>query len=215
MARVAADAKVDIARSAVESAKLDGQATVRAALDAQKIVQFDVQLTTEREAQAKSEWQNAVRRLGVSVPLDEIVFIPSMPVRVEQVTGVVGGTASGPILSVTDNQLIIDSSLPLVSAPLVKPGMEVDIGPNLGVAGDASKTTWPSSPESFGADGQFQNIQGLSEKPLTEEMEWTVKSFNYKIAKDSCAKPRQPCPSKPTSTPSTGRSCASCKVTGA
>jgi hypothetical protein len=28
-------------------------------------------------------------------------------------------------------------------------GTGIDIGPNLGVADDASKTTWPSSPESF------------------------------------------------------------------
>ena len=154
MARVAADAKVDIARSAVESAKLDGQATVRAALDAQKLVQFDVQLTTEREAQAKTEWQNAVRRLGVSIPLDEIVFIPSMPVRVEQVTGVVGGSASGPILSVTDNQLIIDSSLPLVSAPLVKPGMEVAIDePSLGFKAKGVVETIAPTPGTRGVDG--------------------------------------------------------------
>lgn len=154
MARVAADAKVDIARSAVESAKLDGQAAVRAALDAQKMAQFDLKLTTEREAQAKTEWQNAVRRLGVSVPLDEIVFIPSMPVRVEQVTGIVGGTASGPILSVTDNQLIIDSSLPLASAPLVKPGMEVAIDePSLGYKAKGVVETVAPTPGTRGVDG--------------------------------------------------------------
>jgi peptidoglycan hydrolase-like protein with peptidoglycan-binding domain len=154
MARVAADAKVDIARSAVESAKIEGEATVRAALDAEKIAQFDVKLTTERESQAKTEWQNAVRRLGVSVPLDEIAFIPSMPVRVEQVTGVVGGNASGPILSVTDNQLIIDSSLPLVSAPLVKPGMEVAIDePSLGYKAKGVVETVAPTPGTRGVDG--------------------------------------------------------------
>jgi peptidoglycan hydrolase-like protein with peptidoglycan-binding domain len=154
MARIAADAKVDIARSAVDSAKLDGQATVRAALDAQKVIQFDLKLTTEREAQAKLDWQNVVRRLGVSVPLDEIVFIPSMPVRVEQVMGIVGGNASGPILSVTDNQLIIDSSLPLVSAPLVKPGMEVAIDePSLGFKAKGVVETIAPTPGTRGVDG--------------------------------------------------------------
>jgi len=33
---------------------------------------------------------------GAQVPLDEIVFLPELPVRTEQVTAVVGGPASGP-----------------------------------------------------------------------------------------------------------------------
>ena len=63
----------------------------------------------------------------MQIPVDEIVFIPALPVRVEQVTGLVGAPATGAVLSVTDNQLSIDSSLPLDAAPLVKPGMEVAI----------------------------------------------------------------------------------------
>ncbi len=64
----------------------------------------------------------------------KFVFIPTLPVRVEQVTGTVGGAASGPILSVTDNQIVIDSALPLEAAPLVRPGMEVAIDePTLGI----------------------------------------------------------------------------------
>lgn len=154
MARIAADAKVDIARSGVEAAKLDGESAIRAALDTQKMILFDVQLSTEREAQAKTAWQNAARKLGVSVPLDEIVFIPAMPVRVEQVTGIVGGSASGPILAVTDNQIIIDSSLPLASAPLVKPGMEVAIDePSLGFKAKGIVETVAQSPGTRGVDG--------------------------------------------------------------
>jgi hypothetical protein len=37
-------------------------------------------------------------------------------------------------------------------------GTGVDIGLNLGVADDASKTTWPSSPESFGTNRRSMNI---------------------------------------------------------
>jgi hypothetical protein len=39
-----------------------------------------------------------------------------------------------------------------------RPAQGVDIGPNLGVAGDASKTTWPSSPESFRTNRRSMNI---------------------------------------------------------
>ena len=154
MARIAADAKVDIARSTVDSAKLDGEAAIRAALDAQKVARFDLQLTTEREVQAKAEWQNAMQKLGVSVPLDEVVFIPALPARVEQVTGIVGGTASGSIMSITDNQIIIDSSLPLTSAPFVKPGMDVAIDePSLGFKAKGVVETVAQTPGTRGVDG--------------------------------------------------------------
>src|SRR3954447_14828021 len=154
MARIAADAKVDIARSSVEAAKLDGEAAIRGTGDALKVAQFDLQLTSEREKQVTAEWKNAKKKLGVSVPLDEIVFIPAMPVRVEQVTGVVGGTASGPILSVTDNQIIIDSALPLASAPLIKPGMEVAIDePSLGFKAKGVVENVAQSPGTRGVDG--------------------------------------------------------------
>lgn len=153
-ARIAADAKVQLARSAVDSAKLDGEVGMRAAIDAQKVAQFDARLTAEREAQATTEWQDAMRKMGVSVPLDELVFIPALPVRAEQITGIVGGTASGPIMSVTDNQIVIDSSLPLEAAPMVKPGMVVAIDePSLGYKAKGVVGTVAETPGTRGVDG--------------------------------------------------------------
>ncbi|CAH2407425.1 hypothetical protein MES5069_60069 [Mesorhizobium escarrei] len=37
-------------------------------------------------------------------------------------------------------------------------GTGIDFGPNLGVADGASKTTWPSSPESFRTNKRSMNI---------------------------------------------------------
>ncbi len=154
MARIAADAKVSIAQAAVESAKLEGEVAVRSAVEAQKVAQFDVQLTGEREQQARAEWQNTVRKIGVSVPLDELVFVPVLPVRVEQVMGVVGSSSNGPILSVTDNQIVIDSSLPLDKAALVKPGMEVSIDePSLGLKAQGVVDQVAATPGTRGVDG--------------------------------------------------------------
>jgi peptidoglycan hydrolase-like protein with peptidoglycan-binding domain len=153
-ARIAADAKVELARAAVQSAQLDGEVSMRSALDAQKVAAFDAKLMAEREAQAATDWRDARRKLSTPVPLDEIVFIPSLPVRVEQVMGVVGGTASGPILSVTDNQIVIDSSLPLEVAPHVKPGMEVAIDePSLGFKAKGVVEAVAESPGTRGVDG--------------------------------------------------------------
>jgi peptidoglycan hydrolase-like protein with peptidoglycan-binding domain len=170
MARVAADAKLEIARSAVQSAKIEGEVAVQAAIDAQRVAIFDAKLAAERELQATAEWRNAMQRMGISVPLDEIVFIPALPARVEQVSGVVGNAASGPILSVTDNQIVIDSSVPLEAAPLVKPGMEVVIDePSLGFKSKGVVETIAATPGTFGVDGYHYYLAirvGESQTPL-------------------------------------------------
>ena len=81
----------------------------------------------ERSRQLIGDLEIIRRKMGVQIPVDEIVFIPSLPVRVEEVKALVGGAAVGTVLTVTDNQLAIDSSLSLESAPLVKPGMPAAI----------------------------------------------------------------------------------------
>ena len=108
---------------AEKSVRLEGEKTVRAALDAQKLAAVDAKLSAERARQLAADLEAAKRKVGVQVPVDELVFIPSLPVRVEEVKVLVGTAAVGTVLTVTDNQLAIDSSLSLESAPLVKPGM--------------------------------------------------------------------------------------------
>ena len=108
---------------AEKSVRLEGEKTVRAALDAQKLAAVDAKLSAERARQLAADLEAARRKVGVQVPVDELVFIPSLPVRVEEVKVQVGTAAVGMVLTVTDNQLAIDSSLSLESAPLVKPGM--------------------------------------------------------------------------------------------
>ena len=112
---------------AEKSVRLEGEKTVRAAMDAQKLAAVDAKLAAERARQLAADLESVKRKMGVQVPVDEIVFIPSLPVRVEEVKALVGGAAVGTVLTVTDNQLAIDSSLSLESAPLVKPGMSAVI----------------------------------------------------------------------------------------
>jgi hypothetical protein len=97
----------------------------------------------------------AARRKAESpVPMDEIVFIPSFPVRVEEIKVKIGDAAAGPILGVTNNQLAIDSSLPLAEAPLVKPGMAVAIDePALGLQASGIVSRVADTPGTDGADG--------------------------------------------------------------
>ena len=169
-ARSAADANLELARAAIRSSELDGELILQTALDAQKVADLDAQLTAERVEKLAAELDAAKRKLGVQIPLDEIVFMPALPVRVEQVTALVGGAASGPVMSVTDNQIVIDSSLPLDVAPLVKPGMEVAIDePAIGIKTTGVVETVAPSPGTNGVDGYhiyFSIRAGESATPL-------------------------------------------------
>lgn len=146
--------RIRLAEAAIRAARLEGQKTVRAALDAQMLAELDVKIATDRASQLAAELNLARRKLGVQVPLDEIVFIRALPVRVEEVTAAVGGTAAGTLMSVTDNQLAIDSSLPLDAAPLVKPGMPVAIDEQaLGIKASGVVRNVAGSPGTRGVDG--------------------------------------------------------------
>ena len=153
--------KVDVAEAAIvsarlseRSARLEGERTVRAALDAQKLAELDAQLAEQRARQLAADLAANRTKLGVQVPVDEIVFIRALPVRVEETKAVVGAPATGTVLSVTDNQLAVDSSLALEAAPLVKPGMKVVIDEQaLGVSASGVVQMVASTPGTRGVDG--------------------------------------------------------------
>jgi peptidoglycan hydrolase-like protein with peptidoglycan-binding domain len=153
-ARPAADAKIEAGRAALRAAKTQGELTVQEALEAKKNAQFDARLAVDRLDRVAAELSDARRQLGMQVPIDEIVFIPALPVRVQEVTATVGSSASGPVLSVTDNQITIHSSLALDAAPFVKPGMEVQIDePAYGVKARGTVEKVESTPGTHGVDG--------------------------------------------------------------
>jgi multidrug efflux pump subunit AcrA (membrane-fusion protein) len=88
------------------------------------------------------------------VPVDEAVFIRTLPVRVEEVSAAIGNVATGSLLTVTDNQLAVDASLPLDAAPLVKPGMPVTIDEQaLGINATGVVETVATTPGTRGVDG--------------------------------------------------------------
>ncbi len=153
-ARMAADATVQKAEAGVKAARLSGQLAVRNSLDAQKTADIDARSAAERADRLASDLVAARLRLGVQLPVDEIVFLPALPVRVHEVTAIVGDAARGPALSVTDNQLSVDSAVPLESAPFVKPGMAVEISePALGVNAQGTVVTVADGPGTNGVDG--------------------------------------------------------------
>jgi hypothetical protein len=123
-------------------------------MEQQTLAEFDLKVASERAARAERELAAARARIGVQVPADEVVFIPSLPVRVHEVTAAVSASASGPIISVTDNQLSIDSQLPIGPAARVKPGMKVTIDEQaLGIKANGVVETVANTPGTRGVDG--------------------------------------------------------------
>jgi Putative peptidoglycan binding domain len=149
-----AEERIQVAEAAVNAARLEGERSVRAALEQQTVAEFDLRVASERAERLQRELAAARERLGVQVPADEVIFIPSLPVRVHEVTASVGANASGPVISVTDNELSIDSQLPIGAAPLVKPGMKVTIDEQaLGIKATGVVEAVANTPGTRGADG--------------------------------------------------------------
>ncbi|MEO6269851.1 MAG: hypothetical protein ABIP08_06070, partial [Lautropia sp.] len=146
--------RIRLADAAGAAARLEGERSVRAAQEAIKLAEFDLKLSTERAEQSAAELEAARQKLGVQIPADEIVFISTLPVRVEEITATIGAAATGPVLTVTDNQLAVDSALPLDAAQLVKPGMPVVIDEQaLGLKATGVVASVASTPGTRGVDG--------------------------------------------------------------
>jgi hypothetical protein len=152
--RAVADKNLEAAKVAESSARTTGYAAIRTAQDAHTAAQRQAQTTLELIDQLTAELEQARIDAGFKIPIDEIVFLPALPVRVERLDAAVGDAASGPILVVTNNQLVLDSSLPLEEAPLVKPGMPVAIDePDLGIKATGVVSRVAATPGTDGVDG--------------------------------------------------------------
>jgi hypothetical protein len=149
-----ADERIKAAEGAVKAARLEGERSMRAAQEQQTLAEFDVKVATERYERLDRELATARAKLGVQVPADEVVFLPSLPIRVHEVTASVAGSASGAVMSGTDNELSIDSQLPIEAAPLVKPGMKVAVDEQaLGIKANGVVETVATTPGTRGVDG--------------------------------------------------------------
>jgi hypothetical protein len=90
---------------------------------------------------------------GVQVPANEVFFVAGAPVQIGDVTGTVGGEASGPIMTVSDSTPKITGGLNVEDAKLVKPGMSVEIDePDLGINTSGKVTVVADGPGTQGQD---------------------------------------------------------------
>ena len=91
---------------------------------------------------------------GVQLPADEVIFMPSTPVRVTKVRARLGGSPAGALLTVTNSVVSVDGSLPIDQADRVKAGAEVLIDePALGIVDTGKVSRVASRPGTDGVDG--------------------------------------------------------------
>ncbi len=135
-------------------AKLNGDLAVKTAENAEETARRELERLTNKVDQISADLEAARRRADAPVPVDEIVFLPSIPVRIEENNTKIGEEASGSLIVVTNNQLAIDSALPLEEASLVKPGMTVAIDePDLGIQANGVVSRIADTPGTDGVDG--------------------------------------------------------------
>lgn len=65
------------------------------ALDAWKIAEFEANLPIRRVSRLSSELGQARSKLGIQIPVDELVFLSVLPVRVEAIQATVGDAVTG------------------------------------------------------------------------------------------------------------------------
>jgi len=152
-------------------------ALAQTADDARQAAEREVEWLTFLVDQLTQEVEAARHKAESPLPVDEIVFLPEFPVRVEEIALEVGDTASGPVMVVTNNQLAIDSSLPLAEAPLVKPGMVVTIDePDLGLQATGVVSRIASAPGTDGVDGYHIYFE-----VLVDETPQTLEGFSLRL----------------------------------
>jgi hypothetical protein len=79
------------------------------------------------EARAQKELSRLALGIDVQVPADEILFVPSTPALVDQVTAKRGTPAAGDLMTITNTRLVVDAALSVEDGILVKVGKPVTI----------------------------------------------------------------------------------------
>jgi hypothetical protein len=81
----------------------------------------------DEERRTGAEVARITAQSQVQVPANEVLFFPALPLRVDAVKAKRGSAVSGSVMNVTSSRLVIDSSLSVSDAKLVRPGDPVSV----------------------------------------------------------------------------------------
>jgi hypothetical protein len=94
-------------------------------------------------------------KVGIQIPAGEILFFPTLPVRVDEAKLAIGEEATGPVMTVTNSRLVVESALSAGDAKLVKEGDAVAIrATDSGVEATGTVTQIATEPGTHGVDPQ-------------------------------------------------------------
>lgn len=139
----AAQQALDLAVAAVADTKVAGERAVREAADALDLARLRLteaqqpkDAASERDAvaeadkaldQARTELAEVEAKVGTVMPAGELVFLPTLPVRVDEVKVKPGDAVSGEFMRVTGSRLNVDASVARADADLLRPGAPATI----------------------------------------------------------------------------------------
>ncbi|MGH9008567.1 MAG: peptidoglycan-binding protein [Acidimicrobiia bacterium] len=133
--------------------QIDAAATaaeVRKAADAVAFARKKVGLAARRTGSSATG-----TKLGLQIPAGELLFFPTLPVRVDEAKLAVGEEAVGPVMTVTSSRLVVESALSAVDAKLVKEGGAVAIrATESGVEATGTVTHIATTPGTHSVDPQ-------------------------------------------------------------
>ncbi len=113
---------------------------------------------------------------GIHIPADEVLFVESVPIRVSELFLSLGEAIDGPVGSVTDATVAIDSSVPVESAGLIAEGMRVVIDePDLGIQETGVISRVAASPGTNGVDGFHVYFEVLVDNDPTNVVNASVR----------------------------------------
>jgi peptidoglycan hydrolase-like protein with peptidoglycan-binding domain len=109
---------VSVAEAQLRDAKTSGSTAAAAQ---------QLESAQQSKERAQTELNELERQVGIVVPANEILFFPTLPLRVDDVRALRGDVVTGPVMTVTTARLAVDSSVDVAQAKLVRRGSSVVI----------------------------------------------------------------------------------------
>ena len=119
-----------------------------------------VQVAETEQTRLKNELAKVARLADVQVPANEIVFFPSLPLRIDDTKVRRGDVASGEVMTVSGTRLAIDSSLLTTESPLTRLDAPVQIeAPEFAYSSDGRISFLADKPGLRNTDAQHIAIE--------------------------------------------------------
>lgn len=191
--RLGADAQVAAAERALAAARTEGDATAITDAETQLAIaraqraellappdtrpqRAAVDAARDQLGQAQTQRAEAARAAATHLPAAEVVFLPSLPRRVDHVGIVRGRPVDGPVLRVSGADLVITASLAAADLALVAEGMAVVLDVD-GADVDATITALPAAGGTAGAAGPVT----ITPVELTTEQVAALRGRNVRV----------------------------------